>query len=101
MPRKSATEPRRLYNRNGSTFVLFEGRYYAAPVESAVAAAGQPVVCTKLQSDGGRSRIEARLGEAVEVWRSFKLEVKPRAKAVTVVEAVSEVATVAEAVAAE
>ncbi|NBT35941.1 MAG: hypothetical protein EBT03_10480 [Betaproteobacteria bacterium] len=89
MPRKSATEPRRLYNRNGSTFVLFEGRYYAAPVTSAVAATGQPVVCAKLPSDGGRSRIEAAVGETKEVWRSFKLEMKHRAKP-TVVSAVAE-----------
>jgi hypothetical protein len=78
MPRKSATEPRRLYNRNGATFVLFAGRYYAAPTDSAVAAAGQQVVCNKLPSDGRRARIEASVGDTKEVWRSYHLAVKHR-----------------------
>lgn len=79
MSRKSPTQPRRLYVRKGETFVLFSGRYFAAPHNGSSITPDAPVVCAPLPSDGGRARIQVAQGESTEVWRSFKLSVTKRA----------------------
>jgi len=79
---KTASAPRRIYSRNDVTHVCFEGRTFGPTGESTLSL-DVPVTITKLESDGGRARVEVvqkRKGQATltEVWRSVNVPRRPR-----------------------
>lgn len=74
---KPSAAPRRLYSRNGKAFVNFAGKFYGAPSDSALDL-DFPVTCVKLDSDGGRARIEVSQRKPhsktlTETWRSVEV----------------------------
>lgn len=78
---KTTESPRSLYRRNGVIHTCFGGKYYGPTGESLVKL-DLPVTCSKLESDGGRARVEVtqrQPGRAnvVETWRSVNV---PRGK---------------------
>lgn len=79
---KTASAPRRIYVRNAVTHVCFEGKTYAPTGDSGLSLE-HPVTIAKLDSDGGRARVEVtqkRKGQAtkVETWRSVSVPRNPR-----------------------
>lgn len=83
MSMKTTESPRRIYVRNGVTHVCFDGRTFA-PVGESAFDLKLPIVLEKLESDGGRARVEAtqrRPGKATisETWRSINVPRNPRA----------------------
>jgi len=79
---KTASAPRRIYSRNNVTHVCFEGRTFGPGAESELTL-DLPVTCEKLESDGGRARVQVsqrRPGQKtlVESWRSISVPRNPR-----------------------
>lgn len=77
MSMKSASSPRRIYTRNDVTHVCFEGRTYGAPATTEITV-DFPVTCVKLESDGGKARIEVtqkrpHAKTLVETWRTIRV----------------------------
>lgn len=80
---KTASAPRRIYVRNAVTHVCFDGRTFGPATDSALSL-DHPVTIEKLESDGGRARVEVtqkRKGQKtlVEVWRSVNVPRNARA----------------------
>jgi hypothetical protein len=74
---KTASAPRRIYVRNSVTHVCFDGRTFGPVGESALSL-DFPVTLEKLESDGGRARIQVtqkRKGQKtlVETWRTVNV----------------------------
>ena len=83
MSMKTSETPRRIYVRNGATHVCFDGRTFA-PTTATTFDMKLPIVLEKLESDGGRARVEAtqrRPGKSTltETWRSINVPRNPRA----------------------
>lgn len=79
---KTASAPRRIYSRNDVTHVCFDGRTFGPAGDSTLSLA-HPVTIEKLESDGGRARVEVtqkRKGQktVVETWRSVSVPRNPR-----------------------
>lgn len=77
MSMKSSDSPRRLYTRRGIVHVCLEGKYFGPNGDTAISL-DQPVVVTKVASDGGRARVEVtqkRPGRSTlkETWRTVSL----------------------------
>lgn len=74
---KTASAPRRIYVRNAVTHVCFDGRTFG-PVGESTLSLDHPVTIEKLESDGGRARVEVtqkRKGQKtiVEAWRTVNV----------------------------
>lgn len=76
---KSASAPRRVYNRNGITCVCFEGKTYGVDGSNTNVNLGEPVTIERVKSNGGRARIKVTQVAHEEVWPSVKVPRKPRA----------------------
>jgi len=74
---KTASAPRRIYSRNAVVHVCFDGRTFGPTGESTLSL-DFPVTIEKLESDGGRARVEVtqkRKGQKtiVEAWRTVNV----------------------------